>query len=148
MHGEHEPTATDVCFEDVAVLMPKIAGEVKEPPASNAAGEGNRTHSGRMHYQAPFPQCGSEYPRRARRSIALTHTHVLACTHWRWSIVEPGRSRERRMLTSIAGNPSSSPVRARASARASRGSSPGTAEGHDRRAAPRRGESCGEGTRR
>jgi hypothetical protein len=50
---------------------------VKEPPASNAAGEGDRTHSGRMHYQAPFPQCASEYPRRARRSIALTHTHIL-----------------------------------------------------------------------
>jgi hypothetical protein len=31
MHDEHEPTGTDVCFEDVAVLTPKIAGEVEEP---------------------------------------------------------------------------------------------------------------------
>ena len=53
MHDEHEPTGTDVCFEDVAVLTPKIAGEVEEPPASNAAGEGDRTHSGRVHHQAP-----------------------------------------------------------------------------------------------
>jgi hypothetical protein len=77
MHDKQEPTVTDVCFEDVAVLTPEIAGEVKEPPASNAAGEGDRTHSGRMHYQAPFPQRASEYPRRARRSRALTHTHIL-----------------------------------------------------------------------
>jgi hypothetical protein len=70
MHDEHEPTGTDVRFEYVAVLTPKIAGEVKEPPASNAAGEGDRTHSGRMHDEAPFPQCASEYPSRARRSIA------------------------------------------------------------------------------
>jgi hypothetical protein len=65
MHDEHEPTGTDVCFEDVAVLTPKIAGEAKEPSASNAAGEGDRTHSGRVHHQAPFPRCASEYPSRA-----------------------------------------------------------------------------------
>jgi hypothetical protein len=53
MYDEHEPAGTDVRFEDIAVLMPKIAGEVEEPPASNAAGEGDRTHSGRMHDQGP-----------------------------------------------------------------------------------------------
>ena len=61
MHDEQEPTVTHVRFEDVAVLTPKIAGEVKEPPASNAAGEGDRTHSGRVHHQA--------HSRDARQSI-------------------------------------------------------------------------------
>jgi hypothetical protein len=71
MHDEHEPPATDVRFEDVTVLTPKIAGKVKKPPASNAADEGDRTHSGRAHHQAPFPRCASEYPSRARRSMVL-----------------------------------------------------------------------------
>jgi hypothetical protein len=31
MHDEHEPTGTDVRFEDVAVLTPKIAGEIEDP---------------------------------------------------------------------------------------------------------------------
>jgi hypothetical protein len=31
---------------------PKIAGEVKEPPASKVAGEGDRTHCGRVRHQA------------------------------------------------------------------------------------------------
>jgi hypothetical protein len=62
---------TDVRFEDVAVLTPKITGEVKESPASNAAGEGDRTHSGRVHHQAPSRKCASEHPSPARRSIAL-----------------------------------------------------------------------------
>jgi hypothetical protein len=61
MHDEHEPTGTDVRFEDVAVLTPKIAGEVKESPASNATDEGDPTHSGRVHHQAPS--------RDARQSI-------------------------------------------------------------------------------
>jgi hypothetical protein len=69
MHDEHEPTGTDVRFEDVAVLTPKIAGEVKEPPASNAAGEGDRTHSGRVHHQAPFPRCASEYLNAVRGGL-------------------------------------------------------------------------------
>jgi hypothetical protein len=33
---EHEPTETDVRFEDIAVLTPKITGEGEEPPALNA----------------------------------------------------------------------------------------------------------------
>ena len=46
---------------DVSDHKAKIAGEVKEPPVSNAAGEGDRTHSGRVHHQAPS--------RDARQSI-------------------------------------------------------------------------------
>lgn len=70
MHEEHEPTQTDLRFEDIAVLTPKIAGEVKEPPASNAAREGDRTYSGRVHHQAPSRD--ARHSIRAGNDLATT----------------------------------------------------------------------------
>ena len=71
MHDEHEPTGTDVCFEDVAVLTPKIAGEVEEPCFERRG----RRRSDPQQARAPSGPLPAMRVRvsesRARRSIAL-----------------------------------------------------------------------------